>query len=142
MVKNNETWIGHGHSQLTAVAGMFCGMIDEKDERGPMLGHLKLIEAQVMSSQLKSILKGEKLVINSRGGYFPIHVGGEFTIKSCTGGRYTEDNIKINKWWGGKHYYAKIAAVDVVDEHGNVKWNTKKHAMDVAKAYMIKLNEE
>lgn len=49
-------------------------------------------------------------------------------------------DIKVDRWFNGKHYYAKIGNVVVVDEFGNVKWNTPERAKEVAINYLDKLN--
>jgi hypothetical protein len=41
-------------------------------------------------------------------------------------------DIRIIKWDGGHHYYAKIKDFDIVDEKGNQKWFTEKEAYDAA----------
>ena len=38
----------------------------------------------------------------------------------------------------GEHYYAKIGKLDVVDEQGNQKWNTKREAEAAARWYIEK----
>lgn len=139
-IKNLKTFMGHGHSLLTGISGTFCGMIDSKEERKPMLAHLKYLHATILTDQLKHLLNGEKLVINKIGGYFPIKLGQEFELTEINGKKFTKKDIKVNKWWGGKHYYAKIDNIDVVDDDGNVKWNTEQYAYDVAIKYMYYLN--
>jgi hypothetical protein len=49
---------------------------------------------------------------------------------------YTEDDITINKWTEGSHYYAKIGDIDVVDEDGHVKWNSGDIAREKAIEYL------
>ena len=34
-IKNLKTLIGHGHSFLTGLSGLFCGMIEDKEKREP-----------------------------------------------------------------------------------------------------------
>jgi S-adenosylmethionine hydrolase len=138
-IKNNKTWIGHGHSRLTAIAGM-GNMIENIEEREPMLFNLKLLHARVLSDQLKDIMEGKKLVINKSGGYFSIKPDQKYEVVAIGNDKYTESDIKIKKWWGGLHYYAKVGEVDVVDEFGNVKWNTEKRAREIALKYMHDLN--
>lgn len=140
-IKNIKTFIGHGYSFLTGLSGLFCGMINEKEKREPMLAHLKYIQATILSNQIKLLLDGNKLVINKNGGYFPINLDQEYNINEIGGERYTEKDIKINKWWGGNHYYAKVGNIDVIDDNGNVKWNTEKYAHDMAIKYMNRLNK-
>jgi hypothetical protein len=139
-IKNIKTFIGHGHSFLTGLSGLFCGMIEEKEDRTPMLAHLKYLQATILSDQLKHLLAGEKLVVNKDGGYFPIKLEQEYKITEIDGDKFTTKDISVKKWWGGKHYYAKVGNVDVVDDYGDVKWNTEQYAYDVAVKYMNKLN--
>lgn len=139
-IKNLETFMGHGHSYLTGLSGLFCGMIGSKEERGHMLAHLKYIQAMVLTDQIKHLLLGEKLVINKNGGYFPIKLEQEYKITEISGDRFTTKDISIKKWWGGKHYYAKVGTIDVIDADGNVKWNTEQYAYDMAVRYMNQLN--
>lgn len=47
--------------------------------------------------------------------------------------RYMQWNLMDVK---GKHWYAKLGNMDVVDKNGNMKWNTKKEAEDVAKWFI------
>lgn len=77
----------------------------------------------------------------SKGGYFPIKQDNEYRILETDTKKYTNKDIKINKWFGGKHFYAKISEIDVVDEFGNVKWNTEEDATKAAEKYIKKLNE-
>lgn len=140
-IRNNETWMGHGHSLLTGVSGLLSGMIEEKSERMPMLYNLKRLHGAVLSDQLKDILDGKKLVINKNGGYFSIKKDQEFKVKEIKGKLYTEKDIKVKKWFGGNHYYAKIDNVDVVDNDGNVKWNSEQYAFEKAIEFMNELNK-
>jgi hypothetical protein len=48
-----------------------------------------------------------------------------------------KNGIKINRWFDGKHYYAKVFNQDVVDEDGNVKWNSYADAMYATKRFII-----
>jgi len=52
---------------------------------------------------------------------------------------YTEEDIKIIKWNDGIHWYAKVGRMDIVDDEGNQKWNTKKEAEQKAKEFLFKL---
>lgn len=48
----------------------------------------------------------------------------------------TLDDVRYIQWEGGIHWYAKIDKVDVVDELGNQKWNTKESAEKAAKWFI------
>ena len=50
---------------------------------------------------------------------------------------YTLDDVRYMQWSflgnKGEHWYAKIGKRDIVDKHGNMKWNTKEDAEQAAK---------
>jgi hypothetical protein len=140
-IKNIQTFIGHGYSYLTGLSTLFCGTIEEKDKREPILLHLKYLQASVLIGQINSLLDGKKLVINDNGGYFTIKPDEKYKIFSIDN-KYTIKDIKIKKWWGGKHYYAKVGNIDVKDDDGNVKWNTEQYAYDMSVKFMNFLNKD
>lgn len=49
-----------------------------------------------------------------------------------------QSEIRIIKWPGGVHYYAKIGNTDVVDANGNQKWNSHEDAYFEAQRYLAK----
>lgn len=46
------------------------------------------------------------------------------------------NDVKYMTWYGGKHWYAKIGKIDIVDRDNNQKWNTRKEAEEAAKWYI------
>ena len=140
-IKELKTFMGHGHSMLTGIAGMFCGMQNDINEREPMLLHLKSLHGMVLANQVQDLLDGKKLAINTNGGYFPIKPDDEYTLEIIDEKHlYTAKDIKIKKWLGGVHHYAKIGNIDVIDDNGNMKWNTNERAHEEALKYINKLN--
>lgn len=51
---------------------------------------------------------------------------------------YDEQDIRITRWPGGIHYYAKIGALEVQDAEYKTKWNTAEEARRQAKLYLEK----
>ena len=47
--------------------------------------------------------------------------------------------IRTFKWPAGKHFYAKIGNIDVVDKNGEVKWNSDIQARKAAKWFIENL---
>jgi len=143
-IKTPKTFVGHGHSLFTGLVGTLNGkgMIENIDKREPMLLALRSFQATVLKNQLDDLLKGKSLVINKNGGYFTIKNDGgdEYQIIETGKKLYSKSDIKTNKWWGGQHYYAKVDNVDVIDNSGNVKWNSEKTAYEMAEVFMEKLN--
>lgn len=52
---------------------------------------------------------------------------------------YTDEDIKLSKWPGGKHWYAKVGTMDV-EVDGQVKWNTQKRAKEMANRFIEELD--
>jgi len=52
---------------------------------------------------------------------------------------YTENDISVNRWPEGKHYYAKIRNIEVADEDGDIKWGSAEEAERQAKIFLKKL---
>ena len=87
------------------------------------------------------ILMGERnsYYMNPNGGMCPNLYDIEDEIEA---GYWPEtERIKIIKWQGGSHYYAKVDGMDVTDDKGNQKWNTREYAKEVAEKFMIKLDQ-
>jgi len=141
-IKNLDTFVGHGYSALAGLSGLFCGMIDKKSDRMPMLNHLKRLQGTLVVNQVSDILDGKVLVINKKGGYFPIKPSDEYTFKCIESRKYVESDIKTLSWRGGAHYYAKVGNIDVVSRSGDVKWDTHHEAYSEAVKYIEKLNSE
>lgn len=50
----------------------------------------------------------------------------------------TLQDVRFIVWDGGKHFYAKIGKLDVVDANGNQKWDTRQEAEKAAEWYIKK----
>lgn len=45
-------------------------------------------------------------------------------------------DVRYIQWYHGKHWYAKIGKLDVVDQYGNQKWDTKEEAMQASQWFV------
>lgn len=52
--------------------------------------------------------------------------------------KYTEADIKVLRWTGGAHWYAKIGFIDVVID-GEQKWNARWQAEEKAKQFLSEM---
>jgi len=91
-----------------------------------------IMENKIFQGKLKMLLKFGTLYLRENGSYM-VHSDSLIIIDKkvmdeMVWPEYTVDDIKISKWDGGSHYYAKIGRMDVTDADGNVKWNTHKEA--------------
>ena len=89
------------------------------------------------TDMIKFVARGKKLAVNFMGGYFPIP--DDAIVEILKDLKYTEKDIRISKFSGGRHYYAKIADIEVMDFEGDRKWNTPEHAKIVAKIFLNNL---
>lgn len=48
---------------------------------------------------------------------------------------YNFEDVRFIQWPGGRHWYAKLGNIDIVDKYGYQKWNDKYYAMEVAKKW-------
>jgi hypothetical protein len=66
----------------------------------------------------------------------------EYPIES----QYRFEDVRYMRWdmpdleIKGVHWYAKIGNIDIKDEKGNMKWNTKSEAEEAAKWFVEQLN--
>lgn len=49
--------------------------------------------------------------------------------------KYKIEDVRYIQWNGGIHWYAKVGNMDIVDEQGNQKWNTKDEAVKAVSWY-------
>ncbi len=126
----------HEHSDLTDAIKFLASMHQNKDEM--LKFELVKLESTVITNQIKYILDGNVLIINKNGGYFPSKENEFEIIEEIK--EYKKSDIKISKWIGGKHFYCKIDNIDVVDDKGNVKWNSEEDAEIAGEKFLEKLN--
>lgn len=94
-------------------------------------------------NKLEKILKGYNVFINNNNGY----TFDSLEYESYTLLDYKEKDkiifpldsmkdVRFIKWENGSHWYAKIGNIDIIDEYGNQKWNTKKEAEKAVKEFL------
>jgi hypothetical protein len=112
-------------------------MMQEKTGRGA-IHWMADFESKTRLAMIKYVSKGYSLMVNEKGGWCLLNDDSD--IEWLTPRSYSEKDIKLSKFRYGSHWYAKIRNIDVVDEIGNVKWNTEEMAMQKAKEYLKTLN--
>jgi len=103
------------------------------------------LNGESIQHQLKLLIDGNILFFNCNGG---------FTFDTINYKRYNVleiiekdklifpqikklSDVRYIKWPAGKHWYAKIGNLDILDSEGNQKWDTKKEAIKAAKEFLI-----
>ena len=91
------------------------------------------IDAGILGDQMSVLLKGYNVYINQRGGWFfgAKDYSDWYDSENLVFPDFTKEQIKIEQWGGGKHYYAYIGKMQVKDGD-TVKWNTYEEAYQQA----------
>lgn len=104
-----------------------------------VLQNIAELSSKVFADQCKFIINGKRIAINENFGYFPISDCAE--VEFITNIIYTEADIKISKFDGGRHFYAFIKGIQVVDSQGEKKWNTNEFAYKQALKKLEQMNK-
>lgn len=87
------------------------------------------LENKIYQGKLKAIASHGNILLRENGSYMLYSEGrynilDDVTLENMI---YPEGDysIRIIKWNGGSHFYAKVGKFDVVDGFGNQKWNTR-----------------
>lgn len=98
------------------------------------------LENRIYRSRIHSILTYGGFYVNQNGGGFPYSEKFKVTDRilkhKLVFPDYSIEDIKIFQWPRGNHWYAKINSVDVVDNKGNQRWNTRDGAEQAVNEYL------
>jgi hypothetical protein len=129
------------HAETTLAHLIYCTAYSNKS----LLEHTVIVTDRIFQAKEKSIIEYGKIYINKNGGYFPhtddISVLDEMEVGKLIFPQYTEKDIRIQKWEGGRHYYAYVGGFEV-EMNGLKKWGTEEEAMDMAKLFLYKMLKE
>ena len=110
----------------------------------PIYDALPSLMQQILEGKIKLLDKGIKPLIRDNGTYMGLIDSYEITetkvMDKLSYPAYSVEDIKIIRWPNGKHYYAKIGNIDVVDKYGKCKWNTSAMAQKKAEEFVKTLN--
>ncbi len=91
---------------------------------------------QIVHGMLDALRRTGRIFINRRGGYFCMRKGITTTLTQDIENWILPDSkVRIIRWPGGKHYYAKIGDLDI-SEGDCDKWPTEQAAVDAAKRWL------
>ncbi|MDE1971404.1 MAG: hypothetical protein KGI50_07565 [Patescibacteria group bacterium] len=104
------------------------------------LDAIKLIDTTLQSSMLNAIKTEGTIFVHKNGSWFSPTEGivVSESIKTEIWKLPDNNDIKITKWPGGNHYYAKVGSQEVV-VNGIKKWNSEAMARMKAREF-IKLH--
>ena len=137
-----------GKAHIATVLGRLINIQAEIEGGKKSLIELtSIVSGKVFAAKASALMNFKKIYINKTGGFFPhsedVIVLDEMIIedKRLIFPQYTENDIRIKKWDGGKHYYAFVGDFEV-EMHGERKWNTEQRAMDMAKAFLYRMKNK
>ncbi len=132
-----------------AVEMTFLTCDNLRSDRRTIIDDYAYMEEKLMSGYLKIFKDHGIIFITENNAIRPIHNHKKNVVNSVERDSfewpktdYTEENINIIRWPRGKHYYAKIGAIEVVDDDGNIKWPTAESAEEQAKLFLKKMEKD
>lgn len=109
-----------------------------------LFSSMACIEREALKNRLRSFREGRRIYLNH--SIQVVTVDSRFADIVNTTERDvltfpdedkpTMNDVRYIIWEGGQHIYAKIGKLDVVDEKGNQKWNTRAEAEAAARWYI------
>lgn len=99
-----------------------------------------VLEKQTYHDRIKMFNKGRAIYFTDGLPYYcslehPEYDKEHFEEKLIYPYEYNFEDVRFIQWEGGRHWYAKIGSIDIVDKYGNQKWNDKYYAMEIAKKW-------
>lgn len=109
-----------------------------------LFSSMACIEREALKNRLQSYREGRRIFLNH--GIQVVTVDSRFSeivntierdvLTFPDEDKPTMNDVRYIVWEGGKHIYAKIGKLDVVDVNGNQKWNTRADAEAAARWYI------
>ncbi len=134
-------FIGHYTTQW----GSLIETITAATER-PSIVNIMKQETELYYNRMRDISQGREIYLSEGLTVFMLTEGYTEIVEHYYSDtlafpteKYTIDDVRFIQWNGGKHWYAKIGKIDIVDNNGNQKWNTKSEAVQAAKEYLTRL---
>jgi hypothetical protein len=133
---------GHYKDDFQTLVG--TTLIYSLEERLSVVDDVRILSEKLNKGIIKCFADKSHIIINENHGYrfmddsFKVldeKYDDNFVFPE---GHLKKENIRIIQWPGGRHYYAKIGKIDIVDKHGDQKWFTHKEAYDAALKYLNK----
>lgn len=126
-----------GYKPMANSLGQLIGYRRENDSSKSSIEIACDIQYEKYKTQLEYLRKGYNIYINSCGGW---HFGkNDFKQwvdrNKIVFPNFTKDQIKIEKFSGGEHFYAYIDDMQIRD-NDTLKWNTYEEAYNHALEYI------
>lgn len=142
--KLREEYVGHPTNEWTS----FVEQITEI-KGGNVLGNSNRMEFTLLKNREEMMNNKEEFFLDDKLTTFMLTPGITEIIDEFVSNmleypdeKMSIDNVRYIQWDGGKHWYAKIGKLDIVDEDGNQKWNSKQEAENAVRKYFFNLTNK
>ena len=97
------------------------------------------LQKQLYKNWYQFLLEGKTIFVNGVGGYnLSQEIKRAYQKEGYDFPCFSEKDIRITQWPNGIHFYAYIGDLEIKDELGNIKWNTRTEAEEQARKYVTK----
>jgi|GEM_PF-4799527 hypothetical protein len=135
------TYIGHYTTQWGSLIDTLTAATEKQN-----IVRIMKEETELYYNRMRDINAGREIYLSEgltvfmlTEGYTEIREHYYSDTLSFPTEKYTLDDVRYIQWEGGRHWYAKIGKLDIVDKRSNQKWNTKAEAEKAAKEYFQEL---
>lgn len=96
------------------------------------------LEKRTFEDRIKRFLDGKPIFFTDGLPYYPPREWPEYENEKWSEElvfpyEYNYEDVRFLQWPGGRHWYAKIGNIDIVDRYGHQKWSDLSYAQKVAK---------
>ena len=136
-----EPWVYHAHPE-TDWNNVVVAL-------GPILGKSWVetaheLENKTLNDRKESFKKGRFVYLTNGLPYCVLPKEEKYEdeiysdVLKYPSSKYSIKDVRYIVWPSGKHYYAKIDNIDIVDMLGNQKWDTREEAQKAAEWFISK----
>jgi len=98
------------------------------------------LEDKTFKDRLEMFAKGKAIYFTDGLPYYccnvhPTYEEEKWSEKLEYPYEFQYDEVRFLQWEGGRHWYAKIGSIDIVDKYGRQKWSDKSYAQMIAKTW-------
>lgn len=113
---------------------MWASMLDQIQKISDKMSPLNAMKQEIdlWYNRMKMFSNGDEIYLSEGMTVFMLTPGFTEIIEDYYSDtlefphdKYTLNDVRLIQWDGGKHWYAKLGSIDIVDSEGNQKWNTK-----------------
>lgn len=137
----------HINNDLAKIINLKAAVSESEGTKDSIITLTEKALNDIYSAKYNALIDTGKIYVNNNGGFFShnkyLEVLDELIIdeKNLIFPEYTEKDIRVKQWDGGKHYYAYVGDFRV-ERDGKNKWDSFNEAYKHAKSFIYRINKE